>query len=291
MVLGLAALDEQANPSYDRDLARAPRGRRRARRRDDAGRARRLHRREGARVSRPICSRSTPASVARAREPRPREARAARDRGGQGPGSRRTPTGVVTGRFKDGVVTQLAAGRAAARRAVLVRRRRRVCRHRVAVALAYPAWHAATSPPRRRDATRAPTRLVAGVLRRRAAARRSSASGSSRARSSSSARASSPSRGRRGVPVAKLPDVRGALPRPARLGVRALRLPRALACEHVVLCEASRAPKDAPVDSCQRRGISRTACCSPEGEPHRADRTIALLPMIISAIPCSGYRY
>src|SRR6185295_11148966 len=50
-----------------------------------------------------------------------------------------------TGRFKDGVVTRLAPG-VPLRETVCSCGAITVCRHRVAVALAYPAWHAAQAP-------------------------------------------------------------------------------------------------------------------------------------------------
>jgi hypothetical protein len=69
---------------------------------------------------------------------------------GDGPAIEEDAAGVVTGTFKDGVVTRLVPGKTLRETpcscgAVVV------CRHRVAVALAYPAWHVANAAPAARE--------------------------------------------------------------------------------------------------------------------------------------------
>jgi hypothetical protein len=62
---------------------------------------------------------------------------------GEGPALEEDAAGVVTGTFNDGVVARLIPGRSL-RDAPCSCGAVTVCRHRVAVALAYPAWHASS---------------------------------------------------------------------------------------------------------------------------------------------------
>src|SRR5262249_30214651 len=64
---------------------------------------------------------------------------------GDGPAIAEDEAGVVTGTFKDGVVARLVPGKTL-RETPCSCGAPTVCRHRVAVALAYPAWHAAQAP-------------------------------------------------------------------------------------------------------------------------------------------------
>lgn len=72
---------------------------------------------------------------------------------GKGPELDEDGAGVVTGRFEDGVVTKLPPG-VLLRDAPCTCGSTAVCRHRVAVALAYPAWHA--GPGSKREPAPAP---------------------------------------------------------------------------------------------------------------------------------------
>lgn len=63
---------------------------------------------------------------------------------GQGPELEEDDAGVVTGRFTDGVVTKIPPS-VLLRDAPCTCGATTVCRHRIAVVLAYPAWHAATA--------------------------------------------------------------------------------------------------------------------------------------------------
>ncbi len=68
---------------------------------------------------------------------------------GQGPALEETPDGTVTGKFGDGTVAKLLAGKTL-KDAQCTCNAQTVCRHRVAVALAYKPWHAANldgAPP------------------------------------------------------------------------------------------------------------------------------------------------
>src|SRR6516225_4249639 len=60
---------------------------------------------------------------------------------GEGPDLSEDEDGVVTGSFKDGTVARLVPGKSL-RDTPCSCGAVAVCRHRVAVALAYPAWHA-----------------------------------------------------------------------------------------------------------------------------------------------------
>ncbi len=64
---------------------------------------------------------------------------------GQGPELEEDDAGVVTGRFADGVVTRIPPN-VLLRDAPCTCGATTVCRHRIAVVLAYPAWHAASAP-------------------------------------------------------------------------------------------------------------------------------------------------
>lgn len=64
---------------------------------------------------------------------------------GEGPTLEEDAAGTVTGSFKDGVIARLVPGRSL-RDTPCSCGAVTVCRHRVAVALAYPAWHAQRAP-------------------------------------------------------------------------------------------------------------------------------------------------
>ncbi|OJY21860.1 MAG: hypothetical protein BGO98_03340 [Myxococcales bacterium 68-20] len=72
---------------------------------------------------------------------------------GKGPELDEDDAGVVTGRFEDGVVTKLPPG-VLLRDAPCTCGSTAVCRHRVAIVLAYPAWHA--GPGAKREPAPAP---------------------------------------------------------------------------------------------------------------------------------------
>jgi hypothetical protein len=65
---------------------------------------------------------------------------------GQGPAFAEAPDGTVTGKFPDGVETKLPAG-VSLKDALCSCGARGVCRHRVAVALGYKAWHGKSAAP------------------------------------------------------------------------------------------------------------------------------------------------
>jgi hypothetical protein len=65
---------------------------------------------------------------------------------GKGPRLEELPDGTVVGTFEDGVTTRLVPGKAF-KDSPCTCNASAVCRHRVATALAYPAWHAATARP------------------------------------------------------------------------------------------------------------------------------------------------
>ena len=65
---------------------------------------------------------------------------------GTGPSLVEEPDGTVVGTFSDGVITRLVPGKTL-RETPCACNAATTCRHRVAVALAYPAWHAAQGGP------------------------------------------------------------------------------------------------------------------------------------------------
>src|SRR5262245_54218620 len=65
---------------------------------------------------------------------------------GKGPGIQEDAFGLVTGRFADGVTTRIPPN-VPLRDAPCSCGSATVCRHRVAVVLAYPAWHATHASP------------------------------------------------------------------------------------------------------------------------------------------------
>ncbi len=154
---------------------------------------------------------------------------------GQGPKLEETPDGTVTGTFSDGTVAKLIAGKTL-KDSPCTCNAQTVCRHRVAVALAYKAWHAENldgAPPP--SSARVPTNWSPAEITDEALEKALGQKRLERARASMRA-GILVTVDRDGVPTAKLPacTVRFLVPRDpayARCDCRDAQQ----GCEHVVI--------------------------------------------------------